>query len=113
MPVLHLICGLPCSGKTTFARRLEAALPALRFEADDWTLRIGGNVFDDEKHTTVKSIQLEVALRSVQLGINAVVEGGLWYRAERIGVRSMAARAGCRTQFHFLDVPLEELVRRL
>ncbi len=113
MPVLHLICGLPCSGKTTLARQLEVQLPALRLESDDWTLRLAGNVFDDEKHSIVKAIQLEVALRSVQLGINAVVEGGLWYRAERDAVRAMAARLGCLAQLHFLDIPLDELIRRL
>jgi adenylylsulfate kinase-like enzyme len=29
-PLLHVICGLPGSGKTTFAEQLERDLPALR-----------------------------------------------------------------------------------
>ena len=30
MPMLHLICGLPCAGKTTLAKQLERDVPALR-----------------------------------------------------------------------------------
>jgi predicted kinase len=85
----------------------------LRLEADDWTLRIVGPAFDDAKHEIVKSIQLEIALRTVQLGIHVVLEGGMWFRAERDAIRTMAAKAGCRIQLHFLDVPLQELQRRL
>jgi len=113
MPLLHLVCGLPCSGKTTFARQLELQLPALRLEADDWTLRIAGSVFDDDTHSIVKAIQLEIAIRAVALGIDAIVEGGLWYRAERDAVRAMATRVGCATQLHYMDVPFDELLRRL
>lgn len=31
MTRVHLLCGLPGAGKTTHARRLAAALPAVRF----------------------------------------------------------------------------------
>ena len=45
---LVLICGLPASGKTTLARRLAVALPAIRLDKDEWTMQLGRDVWDDE-----------------------------------------------------------------
>jgi Predicted kinase len=36
MPTLHLMVGLPCSGKTTLARQLEHKYSALRLTTDEW-----------------------------------------------------------------------------
>jgi predicted kinase len=36
MPTVHMIAGLIGSGKSTFARRLERELPALRISLDEW-----------------------------------------------------------------------------
>ena len=40
MAVLHLMVGLPCSGKTTEARRLEKEYHALRLTPDEWQIRV-------------------------------------------------------------------------
>jgi predicted kinase len=45
-PRVHLLAGLNGAGKTTFARQLEADLPAVRFTLDEWprqTARMGIN----------------------------------------------------------------------
>ncbi len=36
MATLHLICGLPCAGKTTLERQLEQDYAALRLTPDEW-----------------------------------------------------------------------------
>jgi predicted kinase len=43
MATAHLIHGFLGSGKTTFARRLESELPALRFTHDEWIARLYGD----------------------------------------------------------------------
>jgi hypothetical protein len=113
MPVLHLICGLPGSGKTTLARQLELDLPALRLAPDEWMARIVADGYDDAKRAAVEAVQWEIAARALQLGIDVILENGFWSRSERDDFRARAAALGADTRLHFLDVPRDELLRRL
>ncbi len=113
MPVLHLICGLPGSGKTTLARRLERDLPALRLAPDEWMARIVGDGYDEPKRASVEAVQWEIAARALSLGVDVILENGFWSRSERDDYRARAAALGAVTRLHFLDVPRDELLRRL
>jgi predicted kinase len=113
MPLLHLICGLPGSGKTTLARRLERDLPALRLAPDEWMARIIGNGYDEAKRAAVESVQWEIAARALSLGVDVILENGFWSRSERDDFRARAAALGAGTKVHFLDVQRDELLRRL
>lgn len=112
MPTLHLVCGLPGSGKTTLARRLEAQ-GALRLAPDEWMARLVGDGYDEARRAEVEAIQAEIAMRVLALGADVVLESGFWSRAEREAFRARAAAVGSETRLHFLDVPREELLRRL
>ncbi len=113
MPILHLICGLPGSGKTTLARRLERDLPALRLAPDEWMARIVGDGYDEAKRAAVEAVQWEIAARALRLGVDVILENGFWSRRERDDFRARAAALGADTKLHFLDVPRDELLRRL
>jgi predicted kinase len=113
MPVLHLICGLPGSGKTTLAKQLELDLPALRLAPDEWMARIVGDGYDDAKRAAVEAVQWEIAAQALRLGIDVILENGFWSRSERDDFRARAAAVGADTSLHFLDVPRDELLRRL
>jgi len=113
MATLHMICGLPGSGKTTLAKRLEHELPALRLTPDEWMSRIADNGYDEKKRAAIEAIQVEIALRSLQLGMHVILESGFWSRSERDELRLRVAAAGAETKLHFLDVPRDELSRRL
>jgi hypothetical protein len=45
-PRLIIVCGLPCSGKTTHARALESRLPAFRMCPDEWMDALGVNLWE-------------------------------------------------------------------
>jgi predicted kinase len=46
-PRLILLCGLPDSGKTTLAKRLESEIPAVRLCPDEWLAELEVDLFDE------------------------------------------------------------------
>jgi len=75
--------------------------------------RIVGNGYDEEKRTIIETIQLETAEQALRLGVDVILENGFWTRKERDEYRARAKALGAQTKLYFLDVPRDELLRRL
>ena len=109
--------GLPCSGKTTLARTPESQHSALRLTLDEWHLRLFGQDAEDPEHNSrhriIETLQWDVARRALALGTNVILDFGFWARDEREDYRSRAKQLGAGSEVHFLDVPDNELLRRL
>jgi predicted kinase len=112
-PVLHLICGLPGSGKTTLGKQLEHDCNAVRFSPDDWLYRLGIDFYDETGRAKVEGLQWELAQRLLRHGNDVVLENGFWSKKERDGYRAVAGAIGATTKVHFLDVPMAELKSRI
>jgi predicted kinase len=123
MATLHLMVGLPCSGKTTEARALEARFSALRLTTDEWHIRLFGDDFADaddpgheqhnRRHAVLESLLWDVAARALVLGANVVLDFGCWARAERDDFRARAHRLGAAFRIHFTDAAEDVLLARL
>ena len=113
MPTLFLTCGLPGSGKTTLARAIEAERNALRLTPDEWMARIVGDGWDEARRAAVEAVMWDIGARVLSLGVDVVLDFGVWSRAERDAFRARAAALGAATRICFLDVARDELVRRL
>lgn len=117
MATLHLMVGLPGSGKTTRAKALEREVNALRFTPDEWHLALFGDDLTDPRHdarhSQVERLMWDMAQRALHLGVDVILDYGFWAREERDGLRREAERLGAGFQIHYMDVPLEELRRRL
>lgn len=117
MATLHLMVGLPCSGKTTLAQKLEHELPALRLNLDEWHIRLFGQDAEepehDARHSLIEALLWNIASRALELGTNVILDYGLWAREEREDYRLRAKQLGVGSEVHFLDVSEVELLRRL
>ncbi len=114
---LHLMVGLPCSGKTTLARKIEHERSALRLTPDEWQVALFGQDAEepehDARHSLIEAMLWKIASRALELGTNVILDFGFWAREEREDYRLRAKRLGASSEVHFLDVPEEELLRRL
>ncbi len=103
--------------KTTLARTLEYERSALRLTPDEWQLRLFGQDAEEPehnaRHSLIEAMLWEVASRALVLGTNVILDFGFWAREEREDYRSRAKQLGASSEVHFLDVPEEELLRRL
>jgi predicted kinase len=61
----------------------------------------------------MEALQWDLAQRLLTIGVSVLLESGFWSREERERFRASARDLGASTKIHFLDVPREELHRRL
>ena len=117
MATLHLMVGLPCSGKTTLARRLEVERAALRLTPDEWQVTLFGQDASapehDTRHSLIEGMLWDIAARALELGTNVILDYGFWAREEREDFRARARQLGASSEIHFLDAAPDELLRRL
>lgn len=117
MATLHLMVGLPCSGKTMLAKKLEQECSALRLTPDPWQIGLFGQDANepehDARHSFIEAMLWDIASRALALGTNVILDYGFWAREEREDYRLRAKRLGVSSEIHYLDVPEEELLRRL
>ena len=117
MTTLHLMVGLPCSGKTTRAKELAISEKALLLTPDVWQMKLYGQDFPgpyhDKRHSDIEQIMWDVAKSVLSLGISVILDFGFWGASERADFRQRAKALGVNFRIHFMDVPKDELLARL
>ena len=73
-PTLVLTVGLPATGKTTAARRIEVERRALRLTKDEWVKALYGGENPSSASDVIEGRLIQVAMRALELGI--AVAGG-------------------------------------
>lgn len=118
---IYLVVGLPGAGKTARAKELEVSASALRLTPDDWQMA----VFSDDTPTQWRSQEradqrfrlegklVEIGVRAAQLGVNVVLDFGLWSRDERSALRWIATSLGVDAHVVYLPIDYEEQRRRI
>lgn len=115
---LYIICGFVGSGKTTLAKKLEKKYKAIRFSTDEWMIDLFGFNGDfGEEYRNNKKICKEfiwkLTKQILSSGTDVILDFGFWSRKERDIFRKRAKQVGVDFELYFLDVPLEELKKRV
>jgi predicted kinase len=108
-----LICGLPGSGKTTLSKRLATELGAMRMCPDEWLHALDIDLWDQPARGRVEQLQWVQTTRLLVIGVTVIIEWGLWTRGERDALRDQVHALGGTIELRYLDVPVDELWRRL
>lgn len=112
-PTLFLTVGLPCTGKTTEARRIEIEQNALRLTKDEWMKALYGQENPPTAQDVVEGRLIEIGLRALELGTNVVIDFGLWGRDERSSLRQAATDRGATVKLRYFALsPAEQRERR-
>jgi predicted kinase len=112
-PTLFLTVGLPGTGKTTEARRIEVQEQALRLTKDEWVKALYGRANPPSASDVIEGRLIEIGLRALELRVNVVIDFGLWARDERSALRQAAADRGAAVEMRYLELPSAEQRRRL
>ena len=110
---LILTCGLRGAGKTTLATQLAVERSAVRLTKDEWLWALGSSRWDRPTGEKIEQELWRLAQEILSLGLSVVLDFGLWARIERDEMRSVAREIGVGVELHFVDVPADELWRRI
>lgn len=112
-PRLIIVCGLPGSGKTTLAKRLEGRLRAIRFSADEWMNALSLDLYDAGRREKIEALQWKFAQDLLALGLTVIIEWGTWGKSERDTLRTGARALGAAVELHYLSATADVLFDRI
>jgi len=112
-PTLFLTVGLPGTGKSTEARRLELERNALRLTKDEWVKALYGLENPPSASDVIEGRLIGIGLRALELGVNVVLDYGLWGRDERSALRAAAADLDAAVEMRYFELTPAEQRQRL
>jgi predicted kinase len=121
MAITHLICGLPCSGKTTYATGLRAKANCVLFSLDYWLITAFGQYSlasaGHQEHTrrvlACRELIWNAAAEFLRRSVDVVLDDGFFLRVNRMRYVEMSKAAGAGATIHFIDTPVTVLRARL
>lgn len=121
MKTVHLISGLPCSGKTTYSAALRNETGGVHFWLDRWLITLFGAYSIDEvghdEHVrrvlACRELIWEMAGEFLRRDVDVILDDGYFLRGHRRQSIDRARSLGAHVIIHHLDTPIEVMRSRL
>jgi predicted kinase len=110
---MFVMVGLPAAGKTRRARELAAEWRALRLTPDEWMIPLFGQEQPAGTRDVLEGRLIWLALSALRLGVNVVLDFGVWGKDERSALRALATSVGATSELVYVQVDEEEQWRRV
>lgn len=121
MATVHLLSGLPCSGKTTYATQLQKRLDCAAFSLDFWLITLYGDYplapGEHDEHVrrvlACRKLIWSATSELLRRGVDVILDDGFFLREHRMRYAQMARELGSQAQIHHLSTPTEVIRKRL
>ena len=121
MATIHLICGLPSSGKTTYSASLKGATSGVHFALDDWLITAFGQYLIEaigrEEHVrrvlACRKLIWFVAQEFLRKGVDVILDDGFFLREHRAQYAAMARGSDADITVHFINTSKATIESRL
>ena len=113
-PIVYLLCGLPASGKTEYAKKLELQ-GVVRFTLDEELFKRFGREYTDhaEKQEYTKSEISKLVAEKVKAGNSVAVDFGFWKKADRDAYKKFVEDIGGEWKLLYFKADKKVLLERL
>ena len=121
MATVHLICGLPSAGKTTYSTALKVTTSGVHFRLDHWLVTAYGHYAIDtvghEEHVrrvgACRTLIWDVAQQFLRRQVDVILDDGFFLHAHRLRYAQLAAAMDADCTVHFLNTPRTTIEARL
>lgn len=113
MPKIIIICGKICSGKSTYANKIQKTHRAVILSVDEIMLTLFAQDVDDSYAAKIKSYLYKKSLEILDTGIDVILDWGFWTQKEREYAKKFYTSKNVKPEFHYLDVDYNEWQNRI
>ena len=121
MATVHLISGLPCSGKTTYSTKLRETVGGVLITLDQWLITTHGKYriveIGEAEHVrrvvACRELIWLMATEFLRRDVDVVLDDGFFLRGDRMRYFRMAGEAGAHSWIHALSTPMTTLRARI
>jgi predicted kinase len=121
MTTVHLICGLPCAGKSTYSEVLKAETKGVHFALDYWLITSFGTYDIEEagyeehvrRVSACRKLIWEIATEFLIRDIDVILDDGFFFREHRIQYSVMAGEFKAITKVHYIDTSTDTIRQRI
>jgi predicted kinase len=115
---VYLVAGFIGSGKKTFSKTLESETGALRFNKDEWVIKLlGRNAPKVDNFAKFDNFLIdlatELALKCAAHGVDVIIDDGFWYKRQRDDVIKRIRSIGANVKGYYLRCPKDILEQRV